>query len=346
MSGRRPATIYYVIDDADWSIFWDGRYISEGLRDRHGLNAERVRQIGQVHGQIVHFGSRYGFFHPSCRSLHRTNRLFLTWFHGTAQDPALAPYFDRLPGLVGEIERIVVPCRLTLDPLIEAGVPGNMIEIIPLGVDLAHFRPASGAEKAAIRREMGIPDGALVVGSFQKDGSGWGEGMEPKWVKAPEVFLDAISMTAKALPNLFVLLTGPARGYVKAGLERIGVPYLHRMLDDYRAIVRYYQALDLYVIASRSEGGPKALLESWACGVPLTSTRVGMCADLMEDGINGVMVEQEDSTGLAEGSLRLIQDSRFRDGVVAAGLERVSAYDWNHIADRYMNKLYAPILGG
>jgi len=342
--GRRPG-IYYVIDDADWSFLWDGRYITDGLRDRHGRKTEIIRRVDGLKGQIIQFGSRYKFLHKSSRSLHLYNRVFLTWFHGELTDPELAPHFDILARVAGETEKIVVPCALTRMPLLDMGLPPEQLAVIPLGVELGHFCPPSPKEKKKIRNEIGLPDDVMVIGSFQKDGVGWGEGMEAKLIKGPDVFLETIRVMAGKHPRLFVLLTGPSRGYVKAGLDKIGVPYIHKMLDDYRDIVRYYQALDLYIIASRCEGGPKALLESWACGVPLASTRVGMCADLMIDGVNGVMVAQEDTQALAEGALRLINDQRFRERVVDEGLKRVADYGWGSIADRYMSELYAPVLG-
>lgn len=340
--GSRPG-IYYVIDDADWSFFWDGRYITDGLRDRHGRKTEIIRRVGGLKGQIIQFGSRYQFLHKSSRSLHLYNRVFLTWFHGDAADPELAPYFDILARVAEEAEKIVVPCALTMTPLLELGLPFEQLAVIPLGVELGHFHPPSAEDRKKIRNDLGLPSDAVVVGSFQKDGVGWGEGMEAKPVKGPDVFLETVSIMAGRHPRLFVLLTGPSRGYVKAGLDKIGVPYIHHMLDNYRDIVRYYQALDLYIIASRCEGGPKALLESWACGVPLVSTRVGMCADLMIDGVNGVMVAQEDAQALAEGALRLLDDSCFRERTAAEGLKRVADYGWNSIVDRYMSELYAPI---
>ena len=57
--------------------------------------------------------------------------------------------------------------------------------------------------------------------------------------------------------------------------------------DDYFSVVDYYRASDLYLITSRSEGGPLSLTESWATGVPVVSTRVGMSADYIRDGENG-----------------------------------------------------------
>ena len=64
---------------------------------------------------------------------------------------------------------------------------------------------------------------AMVIGSFQKDGSGWKEGLIPKMVKGPDIFLRAIEILNNSIPELFVLLTGSARGYVRHGLEKMKV---------------------------------------------------------------------------------------------------------------------------
>src|SRR5204862_7356630 len=98
---------------------------------------------------------------------------------------------------------------------------------------------------------------------------------------------------------LHVLLTGPARGYVSAGLERLGVPHSRALLPDLDAVARAYRAIDLCLVTSRDEGGPKAVLESMATGVPLVTTRVGQAADLVRTGENGWLCDVEDAGGLA-----------------------------------------------
>ena len=144
-----------------------------------------------------------------------------------------------------------------------------------------------------------MPQDAFVVGSFQKDGNGWGEGLEPKWAKGPEVFLQAMSILKESVSNLFVLLSGPARGYVKEGLKKLSIPYRHCYLDNYPDIVALYHCLDIYIIASREEGGPKSVLESMASYIPIVTTRVGQAEDLVFHGQNGWMVDIGDAEGLA-----------------------------------------------
>ena len=118
-------------------------------------------------------------------------------------------------------------------------------------------------------------------------------------VKGPDLFLEAVEKLARDFP-VFVLLTGPARGYVKTGLDEMGVPYAHHFLDDYLQIVSAYHALDLYLMTSREEGGPKAILECAATGVPLVSSRVGMAPDVITDGATGFLVEVGDTVATVQ----------------------------------------------
>jgi glycosyltransferase involved in cell wall biosynthesis len=152
----------------------------------------------------------------------------------------------------------------------------------------------------AARRAFDLPDSAFVVGSFQKDGVGWDEGLEPKLIKGPDVLVDVAARVHAKVSDLVVLLTGPSRGYVKAGLERAGVPYRHVLLPDVDAVARAYEAIDVCLVASRDEGGPRAVLESMATGVPLVTTRVGQAADLVQHDVNGWMVEVEDVEALTD----------------------------------------------
>src|SRR5438477_12249270 len=96
-------------------------------------------------------------------------------------------------------------------------------------------------------------------------------------------------------PRFPLLLSGPARGYVRSGLERHGIPYVHVRPETYAGVARLYAALDAYVVPARQEGGPKSVLESMASGVPVVSTRAGQAPELIEDGVNGRLVDVEDA---------------------------------------------------
>jgi glycosyltransferase involved in cell wall biosynthesis len=176
-----------------------------------------------------------------------------------------------------------------------------------------------------MRKKYGIPHMATVVGSFQKDGEGWKEGRSPKFIKGPDVFLDVVKILKRSFSDLLILLSGPARGFVKKGLENMRVPYKHVYLNHYPSIKELYQCLDLYLVTSREEGGPKAILESMASGVPLVTTRVGQAVDLVSHGENGWMVNVEDSEGLAYWAERALSQSDALEAVLENGIKTAMA---------------------
>jgi glycosyltransferase involved in cell wall biosynthesis len=206
------------------------------------------------------------------------------------------------------------------DVILESGIESSKVFRIPIAVNLDFFPFREENSKRQSRQRLGIPQSAFVIGSFQKDGVGWGEGNEPKLIKGPDVFLATIARLRTRIPELYVLLSGPARGYVKSGLESMQVPYQHSYLDDYSVIGSMYQALDLYLVTSRQEGGPKAILESMASGIPLISTRVGQAMDLMEHERNGWVVGVDEVEALVHWSLNVYgMDERALSAVLAQG---------------------------
>jgi glycosyltransferase involved in cell wall biosynthesis len=123
-----------------------------------------------------------------------------------------------------------------------------------------------------------------------------------------------------------VLLTGPARGYVRNELDRIGVPYRHVLARSREELARAYHALDVYVVASRQEGGPKGVLEAMAAGVPLVTTRVGQAPELADHGRNGFLVDVEDAEAIAECVVRLRNDPTLCSAVTVSGRETAEQY--------------------
>jgi glycosyltransferase involved in cell wall biosynthesis len=86
-----------------------------------------------------------------------------------------------------------------------------------------------------------------------------------------------------------------------------------------------YHALDAYLVSSRQEGGPKAVLEAMASGVPLVTTRVGQAMDLAQHGRNAYMVESEDIEGLSEWLLHVAAGPEELPSMRAEGVATAAA---------------------
>jgi glycosyltransferase involved in cell wall biosynthesis len=144
-----------------------------------------------------------------------------------------------------------------------------------------------------------------------------------------------------SIPDLFVLLTGLARGYVRRELERLGIQHRHVYLSSRDELAQAYHALDVYLVTSRQEGGPKAVLESMATGVPLVTTRVGQAPELVVDEENGLLANVDDVEALAASVLRIHDDA-----VLAAGLRAAARPTAEAHADERLDPLWAELLDG
>ncbi|MFA4826228.1 MAG: glycosyltransferase family 4 protein [Methanoregula sp.] len=342
--GLKQKEIFFVGGD-EWSFYWDAYYIRLGM-ELLKIPIHSTKSPWGLRRQIIHFSDRYAFFGGPFSTLDRSNRIILTWFHGDRMDPNkdMQELFTLLGDADPYIDRYLVSCSISRNILISEGISPERIITIPLGVDLTRFSPATHAEKNRIRESLGIPDGAFCIGSFQKDGTGWGDGDEPKLVKGPDIFLNTIKNAYNQHKHLFVLLTGPARGYVKEGLKKAGIPFIYHNVPDYLDIVRFYHAVDLTLITSRAEGGPKAFLESWATGVPVISTRVGMPADYIINGQNGLIADIGDETGLLEHVTAMVEKTELREQCSRNALNDVKQFDWNRVTASYYNDLYKPCI--
>ncbi len=181
--------------------------------------------------------------------------------------------------------------------MLSSGIDPAKVFRIPIGIEPQLFGPHTAAPRAA----LGLPDDAFVVGSFQKDGVGWDDGLEPKLVKGPDVLVAALAALHERRTRACTCCSrGRRADSSRRGWSGTASRTSTASSPRYEDIGSLYAALDAYVVPSRQEGGPKGVLESMAAGVPLVSTRVGQAVDLVRDGENGWLVEVDDVDALVE----------------------------------------------
>lgn len=166
---------------------------------------------------------------------------------------------------------------------------------IPYLIDADIFRPLGKNDPASssARKRFNIPDDSYLIGNFSRDSEG-SNLLTPKLVKGPDIFLQIVRQLKTRGAKIHVLLAGPRRHWLLAHLHKDCIPFSYigtaASEDDLQTNLLsrdelniLYNLLDLYVVPSRSEGGPHAILEASAALCKIISTDVGLARDVLDE---------------------------------------------------------------
>ena len=135
--------------------------------------------------------------------------------------------------------------------------------------------------KTALRKKYNIDKDSFLVGSFQRDTEGH-DLKSPKLSKGPDQFLKIVRKLCEEKKDLKVLLSGKRRQYLISELNNFKIPFYYLEMTNYKNLNELYNILDLYIVASRVEGGPQSILEAAATKTPLISTNVGIAEKILD----------------------------------------------------------------
>lgn len=203
--------------------------------------------------------------------------------------------------------------------------PASRIATIPNGIPPG-LPPENQRDvyRHRMREQLGIPEEALVVGTIANFYR----------TKALDVLLHAMARAADEHQNLQLVLVGD-------GQERPSIERLIRELGLEDRVVltgqlpegrRLLPAFDIFVLASRKEGLPLALLEAMAAGLPVIVTQVGGMPEVVDHGHAGLTVPPEDPEELAAAMLDLISSPELAATLGRDARQRVLS----HFTDEHM----------
>ncbi len=212
-------------------------------------------------------------------------------------------------------KRIVTCSEISRRAHVQVGYAGSKMVVIPNGFDTSVFKPDPAA-RASVRRELGLPDDALLIGLFGR--------FHPQ--KDHHNFVRAAALVRAQFSDVHFLLCGEGitwRNVVLAEWIRAsGASASFHLLGQRDDMPRLNAALDIAVLSSRSEGFPNVVGEAMACGVPCVVTDAGGTAELV--GETGIVVPPRDPEALAAGLVRLIEAGpEIRAQVGAAARQRI-----------------------
>lgn len=154
--------------------------------------------------------------------------------------------------------------------------------------------------------------------------------------KGVDILVKAVEKVRGA--HILVVGDGPEKAFLE-GLAKGGrVHFLGG--QTWRRTVRLIRGSDLFVLPSRMEGLPTALLEAMAVGTPVVASEVGGVPEAVEDGVCGVLVPPEDAEALAGAISSVLTDRGLRASMAENALRRIEEeYCWEAVLPMYL-KVY------
>jgi D-inositol-3-phosphate glycosyltransferase len=236
--------------------------------------------------------------------------------------------------VVEAADRLVASTDAEARQLVELyDADADSISVVPPGVDLRLYRPAS---QAAARARLGLPadkEIMLFVGRIQP-------------LKAPDLLIRALALMVEREPRLrdrllAVVVGGPsgsgvaephhldrlARRLGVRGLVRFERPTSGERLAD------FYRAATVTVVPSYSESFGLVALESQACGTPVVAARVGGLTTAVADGVSGVLVDGHDPATYAAVLDTIIADDEERRALSTGAVSHAAKFGWDRTVE-------------
>ena len=203
------------------------------------------------------------------------------------------------------------------DELVRLGVaPVEKFAVVRLGIELEP-RVRAHEERAEIRRRIGVAPERFVVGWFGRMTA----------VKRCEELVHALAALREGGVDAVLLLVGDGvdRERVEERAHELGVAEACLFLGYQDDVARWYAACDAFALTSANEGTPVVIIEALAAGIPVVATRVGGVADVVADGVDGLLVDAGDTAAMSERLEQLARDETLRRRMGAAGRARTLA---------------------
>jgi glycosyltransferase involved in cell wall biosynthesis len=201
--------------------------------------------------------------------------------------------------------KIIFVDRNTKEQLL-GNAPMDRVGIVYNGVDTERFRPF---ESNFFSEMFNIDRDKLLIGYI-------GQITARKGI---EYLVKALPLIRKKTSNFKLLIIGGRKAEDEAyffmikemikGLSLEKDVYFTGVVEDVSSAINN---LDIIVLPSLEERCSRVLIESLACGKPAVATRVGGTPEIIEDGLNGFLVNPEDPEDIAEAALKLLEDRGLR----------------------------------
>lgn len=221
-------------------------------------------------------------------------------------------------------------------------IEGSKIQVAYNGVDTSIFRRVKDNQE--LKRSLGIEDRRVIlyVGHFglRKGMLYLIEAMRGIIKEEPDAFLLCVGGTPEWLgTNVYWRIL--AKNIKDAGLQD-HVKLMGQV--PHQKLPAYYSMADVFAFPSLYEAMGKVVVEAMACETPVVTSRVGGIMEIVDDGVNGLLVQPKDVKGLERSILMVLQDGQLARRISDKGREIVeSRFTWKHTVAQ-ISKAYERVI--
>lgn len=227
---------------------------------------------------------------------------------------------------IGVIKILIAASTRTRDNAVQEGVSSERVEIIFNGI--SPFK-VNDRDRINIRQKLGFHENdffLLAVGRLVFE-------------KGHEFLIQAIPTVIRSYPNIQVGICGggPLQSQLQEKISDLALENNVRLLGQWDNVRELLAAADAFVLPSRWEGLPMALLEAMMAGLPVIATRVQGVEEVVENGVQGILVPLESPEELAKAILQLLSDSDqcSRMGLTASA-RIMQGYTTSQMCEKYL----------
>jgi glycosyltransferase involved in cell wall biosynthesis len=213
-------------------------------------------------------------------------------------------------------------------------VPAERVVVVPNGIDP---EPLGGPPFNA-RARLGLAPETPLIGSVGRLAA----------QKAPEALVAAFAAVRRRRPDAHFLLvgSGPLKRRVERAVRHSDLGGSWHYLEELPAAAGLLGELDVFVSASRKEGGPYTPLEAMRAGTPVVLSDVVGHRDCVEPGISGILTPYGDAEAMAAAIVRLLDDAELRTSIIDAARRQIAErFDLARMGAAYV-ELYRELVVG
>lgn len=227
---------------------------------------------------------------------------------------------------VGLASTLVCVSRKVLEQAAAAGIRREHMTVIPNGIPAGS---AGAGDRAGTRRDLSVGDEDVLILSVGR----------LVYQKGHEYLVRAMEGILREYPGTKAIICGegPLREQLETLIARLGIRAAVKLPGNRLDIDRFLGCSDIFVLPSRWEGLPVALLEAMDHALPVVATRVEGVEEVIESEAQGLLVPPEDARALKESLRKLIADPALRREMGAGARTRVhEAYTTDIMCEKYL----------